>query len=46
MENCGIQNEEATAWLIGYLTDLIYRFLYENKISLDNNIWEVESHAG
>jgi len=34
-ENSGIQNEEASAWLIGYLTELIYGFLYESKIRLN-----------
>jgi len=46
MENLNIEDEEATAWLIGYLTELIYGFLYENKISLRNNIWGAKSHAG
>lgn len=40
MENIEVQNEEAMAWLIGYLTDLIYAFLYENKLKVNNNIWE------
>ena len=40
MENIEVQNEEAMAWLIGYLTDLIYEFLYENKLKVNNNIWE------
>jgi hypothetical protein len=40
MENIEVQNEEAMAWLIGYLSDLIYAFLYENKLKVNNNIWE------